>query len=267
MSTAADDLDFSWLDEEPVKPIASKHDLPTRNRRATPGSAASDHRKSMTNAKWKRILELTANGLRRADVLATTKTTKETFDAHLIESVQAGKQLREADAIWLRRSWPLDDIEQVLTKVSLGHTVRASFTMIFGEDEDRLGAFYRLVRTDVRIRDMYDVARQLQAEAWVDDNIDISDNRGGDTYVDSNGKRKTDHAVIQRDKLRIETRQWTMGAMHRKRFGEHKHIDHGGELQVNHAVQLSNARKRLEKAKGVTIDNQSQQVVEERDNV
>jgi len=120
-----------------------------------------------------------------------------------------------------------------------------------------------LVRSDKVIRERYDVARELQAEAWLDDNIDIADNRGDDTFIDAKGMRKTDRGIIQRDNLRIQTRQWTMSAMNRKRFGDHRHIDHGGEIAVNHAVLLAGARKRLEKTKQppVTVDNETQQVV------
>lgn len=256
------DEDFSWLDDEPL-PKERKDKLSVTQKRTDIGQADSEFRRSMTDAKWKKFLELSANGIKRKDVLRICNITKETFDAHLIESVNAGRQLREADAAWLRRSWPLDDIEQMLNKIALGSTVKAA-SIELGYDEKRLGSFYRLVRTDPRIRDLYDVARELQAESWFDDIIDISDNRGDDTFIDHKGNQRTDHGVIQRDRLRVDVRQWGMGAINRKRFGEHKHIDHGGDIQVNHAVQLANARKRLETVRQpVTIDNSTQQVVGE----
>lgn len=218
--------------------------------------------KSMSEAKWRRVLEMTASGLLRPDVIKGAGTTREIFDAYLISNVAASKQLRNAQLIWIRRSWPMEELEAMFCAMSLGNTVKAAGVMC-GYSDKKIGSFYDLVRSDKAIREQYDVARELQAESWLDDNIDISDNRGKDTFVDMKGVRKKDHAVIQRDDLRIKTRQWTMSAMNRKRFGDYRHIDHGGEIAVNHAVLLAGARKRLEKAKQppVTVDNETQQVV------
>ena len=225
-------------------------------------SAGAKHRKTMTDDKWKKFLELTANGVKRPDVIKILGVTKETFQSYMITSISASKQLREANAIWLRRSWPLEEIEEMLSKMSLGQTVKAA-AIELGYDDEKLGRFYSLMRNDTRMRELYDIARELQAESWMDDNIDIADNRGEDTFIDQKGMRKTDHGVIQRDRLRVDVRQWTMSALNRKRFGEHKHIDHGGDITINHAALLSNARKRLENVKKppVVIDNATQQVV------
>ena len=225
-------------------------------RLVAPGSS------SMTEKKWFRFLELTGNGLKRADILKTLRLTKQTFDVYMITSVAASKQLRAADAIWIRKSWALDEIEEVLSLVALGNTLKASCTTL-GFDQARIQSFYALASKDARIKDMYDTARELQAEAWLDDIVDISDNRGDDTFVDQKGVRKTDHGVIQRDRLRVDTRRWGMGALNRSRFGEHKHVDHTGEVHVNHAIQLSHARKRLEKSKRpVTIEQKTQEVAQ-----
>ncbi len=255
--------EFDWLDDPPEHSSKGSPDAFAQTKRIKPGHKLSSHRLTMTDAKWQKFLDLAANGLRRADILKAIRLTKETFDAYMITSVAAGKQLREADAIWTRRAWSLDDIEDMLTKISMGSTVKGAGVEL-GHNNKKIGQFLMLVRRDARVRDMYDLARELQSEAWMDDNIDIADNRGEDTFVDAKGMRKTDHGVIQRDRLRVDTRQWTMGAMNRKRFGEQKHIDHSGEIQVNHAVVLSHARRRLEKIKkSVTIDNSTQVVVNE----
>ncbi len=288
------DQDFSWLDADDVvltpitpkkkkraaksgttayhtpdpnsgrqKVLRRKDEIDQRKRREGVGNRESDHRRTMTENKWKKFLELTANGLKRMDIFRVLTMTKETFDAHMITSVAAAKQLREADSIWLRREFSLDDIEQMLTKLSLGRT-REKAGNELGWDENKQARFIRLARCDARIRDMYDLAREFQSEGWMDENIDIADAPG--MFIDAKGIERTDTGAVQKARLRIEARQWTMGAMNRKRFGDHKFIDHSGEIQVNHAVQLSNARKRLEKAHKkppATIDNETQQVVNE----
>ncbi len=218
--------------------------------------------KTMSEVKWRRVLEMTASGLARPDVIKGAGTTREIFDAYLIANVGANKQLRDAQLVWIRRSWPTEELEAMFCSMMLGNTVKASGAKC-GYDEQRIASFYELVLSDKAIRERYDAARVLQAESWLDDNIDIADNRGDDTFVDLKGVRKTDRGIIQRDNLRIQTRQWTMSAMNRKRFGDHRHVDHGGEIAVNHAVLLAGARKRLEKLKQppAIVDNETQQVV------
>jgi hypothetical protein len=275
------DDDFSWLDDIGVddapkkngpapdlnsgrqKMLRRKEAVALQKKRKGISSRTAKHRIPMTESKWKKFLQLLANGMTRQNILKVIGVSKETFDAYLITSIAASKQLREADAVWLRRDFSWDDIEAMLTKLTLGRTLKTAGDEL-GWDELRQGRFYRLVRCDTRIQGMYDMARELQSEAWMDENIDIADGEG--TFVDAKGIERVDTGAVQRDRMRIETRQWTMGAMNRKRFGDHKFVDHSGEIQVNHAVQLSNARKRLEKAHKqppAVIDNESQQVVNE----
>lgn len=243
------------------KMLKRKNELSIMNRRQGIASPGAKHRRTMTKDKWKKFLELTANGLMRVDILKVLGITKETFDAYLISDIASAKQLREADAVWLRRDFSWDDIEDMLTKLSLGRTLsKASEELDWSEY--RQGRFTRLVRCDTRIQGMYDMARELQSEGWMDENIDIADGPG--TFVDAKGIERMDTGAVQKARMRIETRQWTMGAMNRKRFGDHKYIDHSGNIEINHAVRLSNARKRLERAHKkppAIIDNDTQEVV------
>jgi hypothetical protein len=117
---------------------------------------------------------------------------------------------------------------------------------------------YALFLNDKVYRRMYDEAREMQAETFVDDILDISDDSGRDRQ--ENGK--INHEVVNRSKIRIDTRKWIMGAMVHKRFGDRKQLEHSGEINLNHAALLSGGRRRLEKLneeragrKPVTIDN------------
>ncbi len=218
--------------------------------------------KTMTEVKWRKFLEMIASGLNLPNAIKGAGVTREIFEAHLIANVGAGKQLHAAQLVWTRRMWPMEELEAMFSAMSLGNTVKAAGA-VCGYDEKRITSFITLVRSDKAVREQYDIVRELQAELFLDENIDISDNRGGDTFIDMKGNRKTDHGVIQRDDLRIKTRQWTMSAINRKRFGDQRHIDHSGEIAVNHAVVLAGARKRLEKTKQppAIVDNETQQVI------
>lgn len=287
MSTTAEDMDFDWMDDTMSEPeprrkkkrgppkgtvFTPEHMAKLQNNGRKKGSINVSPGKyrdgkgnivhaTLTPARWRKALELIANGTPQGRVSTAIKVSKLTFHAYLISNVGAEKALREARLLWYRRDWSPDEIDAVLSRVSMGETVKAACEAE-GFDKKKTGSFYTLMRGDKTMRENYDIARQLQAESWLDDNIDISDDKTADRYIDAKGNERINHEVMQRSKLRIETRQWTMGVLHRKRFGDHKHVDHGGELNVNHSVMLAKARKRLESTKGsATIDNTTQQIV------
>lgn len=66
----------------------------------------------------------------------------------------------------------------------------------------------------------YARARDAQADALFDEMIDIADETSGDTYEDSNGNTRTDNEVVQRSRLRIETRKWIAGKLRPKVYGD-----------------------------------------------
>jgi hypothetical protein len=185
-----------------------------------------------------------------------------TIDAYLISNVAAAGQLRDARLIWNRRDWPLDQIEGVLARIALGRTVRQAFDDC-DIPRERLGSLYRVFLYDKAVRRMYDEAREMQAESYADDIIDISDS----THSDRDEDGKINHEVINRDRLRVDSRKWLSGKWHHKRFGDLKQVEHTGDLNINHAAVLSGGRKRLEKLaqkrKGATVDHDSQTVINE----
>ena len=137
-------------------------------------------------------------------------------------------------------------IEKIFDELAMGETLKAAAKKHVPDfDRNKLSSLYRIVRKDRAIREAYDEARELQAESFLDEIIDIADDSGADRQ--ENGR--INHEVVNRSKLMIETRRFAMGAMVKKRFGDHKHIEHGGEVAVNHIALLTGARKRLEGAK------------------
>jgi len=249
---------FDWMDEDNTSKVVRRDKVEgatLRTKRKRLGHRQALQRRTMTDLLWKRYLEHTSNGHTRKQCADACKVTQETVEAYLIHNVAAIKELHEAEQVWLRRNWNYDQIDEILNLVSSGSTVKAACEAHGYSEKDRL-KFFQLVRKDKTLRDWYDIAREMQAESWMDDSIDIADNTN-DKLIDAKGVERVDHGMVQRDRLRIDTRWRTMGALNRKRFGEHKHIDHGGEIAVNHSVILANARKRLEKVRGTTIEGEA----------
>lgn len=69
-------------------------------------------------------------------------------------------------------------------------------------------------------RDRYARAREDSADAMLEDILDIADTGDNDTYVDDNGNVRTDNDVVQRSKLRIETRKWAMARLKPTKYGD-----------------------------------------------
>lgn len=210
-------------------------------------------KENMTALRWQSVIEATAHG---ADVKAAAKQAGisiRTIDAFLISNVAAAGQLRDAKLLWNRREWPMEKIEDVLQHIALGKTVRQAFDEA-GIEKKRLASLYKILLKDKAIRSLYDEARELGTESMADDIIDISDERS----TDRDEEGKINHEVINRDRLRVDTRKFLMGKFVPKRFGDNKHVHHEGSVELNHAAILSGGRKRLEKLaekrKGSTIE-------------
>jgi hypothetical protein len=215
----------------------------------------------MTAERWKNFIHALSEGLSVREACKHINVTPMTVDAYLITNVAAYKQIRDAQLASIRRRWDHDLLDKIFNELAMGSTLKAA-AIRNGLDNKDLGALYMLVRKDKAIRAVYDVARELQAESFLDEIIDISDDSGKDRL--ENGR--VNHEVVNRSKLKIETRKFAMGSMVKKRFGEHKHVEHEGNISVNHIALLTGARKRLERQKlppvkePVVIENETGEV-------
>lgn len=79
----------------------------------------------------------------------------------------------------------------------------------------------------------YTRARELQAELYLDEIIAISDDSALDTEIDpETGAERTNHEVVARAKLRVDTRKWAMSKMAPKKYGDRTAIDVDGSLNI-----------------------------------
>lgn len=80
----------------------------------------------------------------------------------------------------------------------------------------------------------YARARELQAELYLDEIIAISDDSVLDTEIDpETGAERTNHEVVARAKLRVDTRKWAMSKMAPKKYGDRTAIDVDGSLNIS----------------------------------
>lgn len=86
-------------------------------------------------------------------------------------------------------------------------------------------------------------AREAGHDAIASDCLQIADDGFNDTYMDEDGNKRTDTDVIQRSKLRIETRLKLLAKWDPKRYGDKVDINHGGQdgnpIKTESTVTLS----------------------------
>ena len=68
--------------------------------------------------------------------------------------------------------------------------------------------------------EQYRRAREAQAEALLDEVIEIADDGSNDTYTDSEGNERVNFDHINRSRLRVDTRFKAVAKMHPRRYGE-----------------------------------------------
>lgn len=91
---------------------------------------------------------------------------------------------------------------------------------------------FRWLASNETFRDQYARAREVQADAMLEEILQIADDGQNDTYEDENGNSRTDQDVIARSRLRVDTRKWAMSKMAPKKYGDKLDLNHGGKVEV-----------------------------------
>lgn len=80
--------------------------------------------------------------------------------------------------------------------------------------------FMDWVKADEKLAEQYAAAREVGLDAMAMEILDIADDGTNDTYVDENGNKRTDHDVIARSRLRVDSRKWLLSKLMPKKYGE-----------------------------------------------
>ena len=98
--------------------------------------------------------------------------------------------------------------------------------------------------------EQYARAREAQADKLAEEALQIADDGRSDTYLDAEGNERTDNEVIQRSRLRVDTRKWLASKMAPKKYGDKLVQEHtganGGAIQVQSTVTFVRGKLRPE---------------------
>ena len=137
---------------------------------------------------------------------------------------------KEAKALLFREYEQI--FERVIEDIFRGRSLK-SLTEEDARDISYEG-FLRWIKTDPHRHERFREAQEMRTEFLAKEILDIAD---GIESIDPNSSD-----TVNRDKLRIETRKWIMGAHNRKRYGESKQIDVGGTISITEALDQARAR-------------------------
>lgn len=87
-----------------------------------------------------------------------------------------------------------------------------------------------------------------------DEILEISDDGGRDTYRDENGLLRVDQEVVQRSKLRVESRRWLLSKLLPKEFGDRQQVEHTGTAGTTINIITGVPRNPGERLEAPTID-------------
>lgn len=88
---------------------------------------------------------------------------------------------------------------------------------------------FRWLQSNQSFREQYALAREVQADSWADDIIEIADDSSGDTIVDpESGNERFNSEYAARSRIRVDTRKWLMARMAPKKYGDKITQEHTG---------------------------------------
>lgn len=112
--------------------------------------------------------------------------------------------------------------QQICERIAAGEYVTAICESEFMPHRDTI---YRWLSKHKDFADAYARAREMWAECQLEEIIKIARTPTGDTYIDKDGNEKTNHEVLARSRLHVDTLKWALAKVNRKRFGESSQVD------------------------------------------
>src|SRR5690606_26436270 len=105
-------------------------------------------------------------------------------------------------------------INEICLKITNGSSLRKSLD----ESSITYDTFFRWIDEDEKKSKQYARATELRAEAMAEDLLNISDAIENDVFIDAEGNEIINYNVIQRDRLRVDSRKWLMSKMFPKKY-------------------------------------------------
>lgn len=107
---------------------------------------------------------------------------------------------------------------------------------------------YRWLQSNGEFREQYARAKEIQAEVMADELLEIADDGSNDWMTKRFGETEVEMPnpeVLQRSKLRVDTRKWIMSKLLPKKYGDKlQHTGGDGEGPVQFVVTRAGAKEK-----------------------
>lgn len=91
------------------------------------------------------------------------------------------------------------------------------------------GAFMRWIKRDPQRHEAYKEAQEICTEAWAGKALEYAE--GADSLED-----------VQRSKLKVDTLKWLISSYNRRRYGDVKQVELGGQISISAALAAAQNR-------------------------
>ena len=126
-------------------------------------------------------------------------------------------------------------IETICRRIAEGESVRS---ICRGDDMPSKSSVMSRLNDDEDFRSHYILARDLQADHFAEEIIEIADDATNDFMErerqDGSAEAVFDHEHVQRSKLRVDARKWLAARMAPKKYGDRTALEHSGDMTVRH---------------------------------
>lgn len=120
--------------------------------------------------------------------------------------------------------------DTICEQLAMGISMR---TVSRDESLPAMSTMFKWLRENKEFSEQYEKAKQESTDAMAEDILDIADNGTNDWIERENKNGGTyevvNNDVIQRSRLRVDTRKWLMAKMKPKKYGDHIDVTSGGE--------------------------------------
>lgn len=118
--------------------------------------------------------------------------------------------------------------EEVCQRIEQGEPLRR----VLRSDTSPMSAslFYEIVKDQTK-SERYARAREIYSDIVFEEMLDIADCEDNDIVETEEGQR-VNHDVIQRDRLRVDTRKWMLSKLQPKKYGDRLEVDQKTESTI-----------------------------------
>lgn len=194
-------------------------------------------------SRWQTFLGAVEQGMTQRQAIAEAGISRYMLTGALRTEPKCREQYEEAKIAAVWRNWDYEVVEEIMVAIMTAEH-GGYLNKILAERGLDTASFYQLMTRDPMVKEMYEEARQIQAEHMADEMQQIADYGLNDTYTDDKGRQRIDQDVVQRSRLRVDTLKWRMSKLHWRRFGDKIQQEQNVNLVVDHAERLEAARKR-----------------------